>query len=80
MVEHYWREVGKSGFYIWRFRLRKIPAQAGQGVLTAGAGPVTGLRVGCDAESPRQVKALDHYHDQTYSADEGLFMKNSAPK
>ena len=25
MVEDYWREVGKSGFYIWRFRLRKIP-------------------------------------------------------
>jgi putative restriction endonuclease len=24
LVEHYWREIGKSGFYIWRFRLRKI--------------------------------------------------------
>jgi putative restriction endonuclease len=44
MVEHYWREIGKSGFYIWRFRLRKIPAQAEQVTLTSGVGPVTGLR------------------------------------
>jgi putative restriction endonuclease len=37
LVEAYWREVGKSGFYIWRFRLRKIPAQPAQGGRTAGS-------------------------------------------
>ena len=44
MVEHYWREIGKSGFYIWRFRLHKIPAQTEHGALMAGSEPVTGLR------------------------------------
>jgi hypothetical protein len=80
MVEHYWREIGKSGFYIWRFRLRKTPAQTEHRTLTAGAGPVTGLRIGDDTESTQQVKALSHYHGQTYSEDEELFMKNSAHK
>jgi putative restriction endonuclease len=50
MVEHYWREMGKSGFYIWRFRLRKIPAQAEQGAPIAVPDPVTGLRVVRDTE------------------------------
>ena len=80
LVEHYWREIGKSGFYIWRFRLRKIPAQAAQGALTSGAGPVTEPRVGCDTESTPQVKALYHHRGQTYSEDEELFMQHSVHK
>jgi putative restriction endonuclease len=80
MVEHYWREVGKSGFYIWRFRLHKTPAQTEHRTLTAEAGPVTGLRIGDDTEGIQQVKALSHYHGQTYSEDDELFMKNSAHK
>ena len=27
MVEEYWQEIGKSGFGIWRYRLRKLPDQ-----------------------------------------------------
>ena len=38
MVEHYWREIGKSGFYIWRFRLRKILSPA-YGLPVAETGP-----------------------------------------
>jgi putative restriction endonuclease len=53
MVEDYWREVGKSGFYIWRFRLRKIPASAAPEACPTGAGPVTVLRVVCDTDSTR---------------------------
>jgi putative restriction endonuclease len=31
LVESYWRERGTSGFYIWRFRLRKmVPASEPQ--------------------------------------------------
>lgn len=26
-VEEYWHEIGRSGFRIWRFRLRKIPSE-----------------------------------------------------
>jgi putative restriction endonuclease len=80
MVEDYWREVGKSGFYIWRFRLRKIPAPAAPGALTVGAGSVTGLRVVHDTENTRQVKALYHYHGQMCSADDELLMNISAHK
>jgi len=29
LVESYWRECGKSGFYIWRYRLRKMVAASG---------------------------------------------------
>ena len=29
LVEGYWREHGKSGFYIWRYRLRKMGAASG---------------------------------------------------
>jgi putative restriction endonuclease len=51
MVEHYWREMGKSGFYIWRFRLRKTPAQTEHGAFTAAAVPVTGLRTVSEDEA-----------------------------
>jgi putative restriction endonuclease len=78
MVEEYWREVGKSGFYIWRFCLRKVPDPAEPGAFTAGAGPGPALRTIGDTERARQVKVLYHYHGQTYSEDDELFMQHSA--
>jgi putative restriction endonuclease len=74
MVEDYWREVGKSGFYIWRFRLRKIPAHAKQGAPIAVPDRVTGLRVVRDTEGIRQVQDLYHCHCQVCSADDELLM------
>jgi putative restriction endonuclease len=74
MVEAYWREVGKSGFYIWRFRLRKIPTSAEQGGLTVGAGPRPGLRVVRNTKSTRQRQDLYHDHCQMCSEDDELLM------
>ncbi len=35
VVEDYWRELGKSGFDVWRYRLGKIPDLAGPGPTVA---------------------------------------------
>jgi putative restriction endonuclease len=80
MVEDYWREVGKSGFYIWRFRLRKIPAPVEPEAHTAGAGPVTALCPVRESENTPQGKVLCHCHGQIYSADVELLMHSSAPR
>jgi putative restriction endonuclease len=57
LVEDYWRQVGKSGFYIWRFRLRKISdPQVGAGTALRHATEITGapgrLRAGASPCSP----------------------------
>jgi putative restriction endonuclease len=79
MVEDYWREVGKSGFHIWRFRLRKVSAPAAPGACTAGAGPVTALHTVRETENTPQGKALCHSHGQMYSADDELLMHSAVP-
>jgi putative restriction endonuclease len=56
IVDDYWRERGRSGFIIWRYRLIKVAAS-----------PVyrqTILRTICDTEQAQQIKALYHYRCQ----------------
>jgi putative restriction endonuclease len=76
MVEDYWREVGKAGFDVWRYRLRKIPdhpvpgtptpaVAAPYAVTTPSAAMV--LRIVRDTAGTRQVKALYHYRCQICS-------------
>jgi putative restriction endonuclease len=80
IVEDYWREVGKSGFYIWRFRLRKIPISAEQDPCPTEAGPVSGPRVVRDTESTRQRQHLYHDHPQMCIEDDELLMHISVSR
>lgn len=66
-VEEFWREVGTSGFEIWRFRLVKIPKEAttGQEVREEPAGysvprrqEVEVSRIVRDSARARRIKAL----------------------
>jgi putative restriction endonuclease len=56
-VTDYWRDRGRSGFYIWRYRLVKVtmlaPALTSMIVIPA-----------CATEAGRQVKALYHHYCQ----------------
>ena len=70
-VEEYWRETGKSGFAVWRFRLRKIDAsltgeasalQEEEGEYqTSKRVATTVARIVRDTELSRQVKELYGY-------------------
>jgi len=72
-VEDYWRERGRSGFYIWRYRLKKMPGslQLGPAVMEEQGSALypprqltTVLRLVRDTEQARQIKALYHYRCQ----------------
>ncbi|MGE0827672.1 MAG: YDG/SRA domain-containing protein [Candidatus Binatia bacterium] len=56
-VVDYWRQQGRSGFFIWKFHLVKIPA-----ALSTPA--AVQLHTGYATEAARQVKALYHHHCQ----------------
>jgi putative restriction endonuclease len=73
LVEDYWRERGRSGFYIWRYRLIKQPVfhQSGQAVaetaeMSSSDSPqeTAVLRIVHETEQGRQIKALYHYRCQ----------------
>lgn len=55
-VDDYWRDRGRSGFFIWRYRLVKIPATS---LLT-----ITILRIVYDTEPARFIKTLYHFRCQ----------------
>jgi len=52
-VEDYWRERGRSGFHVWRYRLRKMRDGASQGSMV--------VRTIYETEAGREVKALYQY-------------------
>ena len=56
-VDDYWRERGRSGFYIWRYRLVKLHNSEFQ------KGPVI-MRTVCVTEAGRQVMALYRHRCQ----------------
>jgi len=72
-VDDYWRERGRSGFRIWCFRLVKLPIvptaeprgtkEQKSDLATVHLG-ATILRLGCETEQTRQLKALYHYRCQ----------------
>jgi putative restriction endonuclease len=72
-VDDYWRERGRSGFRIWRFRLVKLPIvstaeshstkEQKSDLATAHPG-ATILRLVHETEQTRQLKALYHYRCQ----------------
>ena len=73
MVDDYWREVGKSGFDIWRYRLIKFSESMPQGRIVAeeegtySAAPrheTVVIRIVRDTPQARQIKALYHYRCQ----------------
>ena len=55
-VEDYWRERGRSGFHVWRYRLRKIRDGVFQGSAV--------VRTIYETEAGREVKALYQYRCQ----------------
>jgi putative restriction endonuclease len=55
-VEDYWRDRGRSGFFLWRFRLIKEPSGLSSTV------PI--LRVVRETEQARFIKALYHFRCQ----------------
>jgi putative restriction endonuclease len=64
-VEDYWCDIGKAGFYVWRYRLRKITGHAAPQSATIAVLPdTTRIRTVCDTECARQIKALYHYRCQ----------------
>lgn len=72
-IDDYWREIGRSGFYIWRYRLVKMVNHPGRGDTVAEPPHVyaavprhetTVLRIVRDTEQTRQIKALYHYRCQ----------------
>lgn len=72
-VEDYWRERGRSGFFVWRYRLKKLShsLQAGQVAAEEQSSSlyplcrlITVLRLVRDTERARQIKALYHYRCQ----------------
>lgn len=73
LVEDYWRDVGKSGWYIWRFRLRKMPHCPAPGVPVAAAAPETIAPM----EGTQQDTALSPCHCQQCSADTELLMHSA---
>lgn len=63
-VADYWRERGRSGFILWRFRLVKLSETLAQtNCLASEQGQVL-LRIVHETETGRQVKALYHYRCQ----------------
>ncbi|HEV8715717.1 MAG TPA: YDG/SRA domain-containing protein [Candidatus Binatia bacterium] len=62
-VDDCWRERGRSGFRIWRFRLIKLPKEQKSDLATAHPG-ATSLRLVHETEPTRQLKALYHYRCQ----------------
>jgi putative restriction endonuclease len=76
-VDDYWRQRGRSGFIIWRYRLVKLPVTRGgeqdaekdvQMDATASSHRSTILRVVYETEAGRQVKMLYHYRCQLCEA------------
>jgi putative restriction endonuclease len=55
-VEDYWRDRGRSGFFLWRFRLVKDPL--------ASAGVIPILRVIRETEQSQFIKALYYFRCQ----------------
>ena len=55
-VEDYWRERGRSGFHVWRYRLRKIRDSAFQGSVV--------VRTIYETQAGGEVKALYQYRCQ----------------
>jgi putative restriction endonuclease len=55
-VDDYWRDRGRSGFFIWRYRLVKE--------LSASSSAATILRVVRETEQARFIKALYHFRCQ----------------
>lgn len=71
-VEDYWRDTGKSGYTIWRFRLTKLEeipttkqvSETQAGYLPALRHETTTLRIIRDTQQARRVKELYDYHCQ----------------
>lgn len=72
-VETYWRDTGKSGHTIWRFRLAKIDRQTSQSAqlaetrepyVPAPRQEMTVVRIIRDTQQARSVKTLYDYHCQ----------------
>lgn len=72
-VEDYWRDTGKSGYTIWRFRLTKIQetldtkkqfSEAQGNYLPPPRQQTTTLRIIRDTQQARKVKELYDYHCQ----------------
>ncbi len=71
-VDDYWREVGRSGFYVWRYRLTKISgpishqgiSEEGPQYRTAPRQETRTLRIIRDTEQARRIKALYDYRCQ----------------
>jgi len=72
-VEDYWREQGKSGFSIWRYRLNVISEYSATQASVAEETPqyeaahrqiITMQRVVRDTEQARQIKMLYHHRCQ----------------
>jgi putative restriction endonuclease len=72
-VDEYWRERGRSGFRIWRFRLVKLSVaftaeqrgrekQRNDSMTTGKGGAI--LRPARETEQTRRIKALYHYRCQ----------------
>jgi putative restriction endonuclease len=62
-VDDYWREQGRSGFRIWRFRLVKLPKEQGRDLAPTHP-EATSLRLVSETEQARQLKALYQYRCQ----------------
>jgi putative restriction endonuclease len=72
-VESYWRDIGKSGFTIWRFRLTKLidPSttdkhlyETQESYLPPARQAITTLRIIRDTQQARQIKQLYDYRCQ----------------
>ena len=59
-VDDYWRERGRSGFRVWRFRLVKLPKEQERDLALAHS-EATSVRLVRETEQTRQLKALYHY-------------------
>jgi putative restriction endonuclease len=68
-VVDYWRERGRSGFFLWRFRLRRL-SEAGELHMDKNNSgqQLSVVRSICETEAGRQLKELYHYRCQICGA------------
>ncbi len=81
MVDDYWHETGRSGYRVWRYRLKKVTDSAQPGMVSEEPGTYSAaprqeanvLRIVRDTAQARRVKALyDHTCQVCETRLEGL--------